>query len=80
MSPIARPSSYRPPASHIHHNVVVNAALHWRDNGLGAYQDNNAQVQMRSGHILVERNVFVGSAALLLSNFAGQEPGDATST
>lgn len=57
-------------------NAIVHAGLHWRDNGLGAYQDHNAQVQMREGAITVERNVFIGSAAPLLSLFRGAEDGD----
>ena len=44
--------------SHVHHNVMLNAALHYRDNGLGAYQDNNSQVLMREGNVLIEHNVF----------------------
>lgn len=62
--------------SHVHHNVVLNAALHFRDNGLGAYQDNNAQIHMREGQIEVDHNVFVGSANLILNSFGAPEAGD----
>lgn len=64
-------------ASHVHHNVMAFAALHWLDNDLGAYQDNNAQVQTRAGTILVEKNIFLGGAGTLLSFFSGPEAGDA---
>lgn len=63
--------------SHIHHNVMLNAALHYRDNGLGAYQDNNSQVLMREGNVLIEDNVLDGSANLCLNLFGSPEPGDA---
>jgi hypothetical protein len=62
--------------SHVHDNAIVHAGLHWRDNGLGAYQDHNAQVQMRSGTITVERNVIIGAASPLLSLFRGGETND----
>lgn len=62
--------------SHIHHNVMAYGALHWRDNGLGAYQDANSQIQMRSGNVLVEENVFIGAASSLWSSFRGAETGD----
>ncbi|MFO0554220.1 MAG: right-handed parallel beta-helix repeat-containing protein [Polyangiaceae bacterium] len=62
--------------SHVFDNAIIDAGLHWRDNGLGAYQDHNSQVQMREGSITVERNVLVGSAAPLLSLFRGAEDGD----
>jgi hypothetical protein len=63
--------------SHVHHNVMAFAALHWLDNDLGPYQDNNAQVHTRAGTILIEKNVFVGGAGTLLSFFSGPESGDA---
>ena len=62
--------------SHVHDNAIVHAGLHWRDNGLGAYQDHNSQVQMRSGTITVERNVIIGAASPLLSLFRGAETND----
>jgi len=62
--------------SHIHHNVMAHAALHWRDNHLGAFQDSNSQIQMRSGNVLVEENVFIGAASSLWSSFRGAEAGD----
>lgn len=62
--------------THIHHNVMAYGALHWRDNGLGDFQDSNSQIQMREGTIVVEENVFIGSAATLWSSFRGAENGD----
>ncbi|MEZ4439456.1 MAG: right-handed parallel beta-helix repeat-containing protein [Polyangiaceae bacterium] len=62
--------------SHVHHNVMAYAAMHWRNNGLGAYQDSNSQIQIREGAIVVEENVFIGSAATLWSSFRGAEAGD----
>jgi hypothetical protein len=62
--------------SHVHHNVIAYAALHFRDNGLGAYQDNNSQVNTREGAILFERNVFMGSAGPLLSLWSAPEGSD----
>ncbi len=29
--------------SHVHHNTFISGGLHWFDNGLGRYQDNNYQ-------------------------------------
>ena len=60
----------------IHHNTFAFAALHWRDNGLGKYQDNNSQVQVREGTIALHHNIFMGGASNLLSFFSGPEPGD----
>lgn len=62
--------------THIHHNVMAYGAMHWRDNGLGAYQDANSQIQMREGTIVVEQNVFIGAASTLWSSFRGAESGD----
>jgi hypothetical protein len=64
----------------IHHNVMAYAALHLRDNGLGRYQDGNAQVLVREGKIAIHHNVFVGGAALLLSVFSAPETGDGPRT
>ena len=63
--------------SHVHHNVMLHAALHYRDNPLGPWQDNDSQVLMREGGVLIEKNVFLGSANLLLNLFGSPEPGDA---
>lgn len=63
--------------SEVHNNVFAFASLHWRDNGLGAYQDNNSQIQTRSGAISIHENVFVGGSGTLLSFFSGPEAGDA---
>lgn len=60
----------------VHHNTIAFAALHWRDNGLGKYQDNNSQVQVREGKIALHDNVFMGGASNLLSFFSGAEAGD----
>lgn len=60
----------------VHHNTVAFAALHWRDNGLGKYQDNNSQVQVREGTIELHHNVFMGGASNLLNFFSGPESGD----
>ncbi|HET6585600.1 MAG TPA: hypothetical protein VFG69_19205 [Nannocystaceae bacterium] len=63
------------PGSEIHHNVVAFAALHWRDNGLGAFQDGNAQIVVRSGDVSIHHNVFVGGGGTLVS-FWSQPQGD----
>jgi hypothetical protein len=63
--------------SHVHHNVMLNGGMHFRDNGLGAYQDNNSQIQMRAGNIEIDHNVLVGAAGLLLNSFGSPESGDA---
>jgi hypothetical protein len=62
--------------SEVHHNAILFGALHWRDNGLGKYQDGNAQVLAREGNIAFHHNLFVGGSALLLSFFSAPEPGD----
>jgi hypothetical protein len=62
--------------SEVHHNVFGFAALHWRDNGLGKYQDNKAQVQVRQGVISLHHNLFFGGASNLLNFFSGPEAGD----
>jgi len=64
----------------VHHNTIAFAALHWRDNGLGKYQDNNSQVQVREGTIVLHHNVFLGGASNLLNFFSGPEDGDAGRT
>jgi hypothetical protein len=60
----------------VRNNTVAFAALHWRDNGLGSFQDNNTQVQVREGTITLHHNVFLGGAGSLLSFFRGAEAGD----
>ncbi|MFT3775040.1 MAG: right-handed parallel beta-helix repeat-containing protein [Minicystis sp.] len=62
--------------SEVKNNVIAFAALHWRDNGLGQYQDNNAQVQVREGTIVLHHNIFMGGASNLLNFFSGPEAGD----
>lgn len=60
----------------IYDNVIAFAALHFRDNGLGKYQDNNAQVQTRQGTIALHDNVFLGGAGTVLSFWSQPEDGD----
>jgi hypothetical protein len=60
----------------VHHNVFAFAALHWRDNGLGKYQDNNSQVQVRQGTMSLHHNIFLGAASTFLNFFSGPEAGD----
>jgi hypothetical protein len=60
----------------VSHNVMAFGAMHWRDNGLGNYQDNNSQVQTREGTISLHDNVFVGGASTLLSFWSQPEDGD----
>jgi len=63
--------------SHIHHNTIIAGGLHWLDNGLGYYQDNNAQILVRSGTIEIDHNVFVDGAGTLVSFFSSPQTGDA---
>ncbi len=60
----------------VYNNVIAFAALHWRDNGLGKYQDNNSQVQTREGTISIHDNVFMGGAGSVLSFWSQPETGD----
>lgn len=62
--------------SEIHHNVIAFAALHWRDNGLGAYQDGNAQIVIREGEVSIHHNVFMGGAGTLGSFWSQPQAGD----
>lgn len=62
--------------SEIHHNVIAFAALHWRDNGLGAFQDNNSQIAIREGVVAIHHNVFVGGAGALGSFWSAPQGGD----
>lgn len=55
------------PGSEIHHNVIAFAALHFRDNGLGMYQDGNAQISIREGEVAIHHNVFLGGGGTLVS-------------
>ncbi|MHB8878792.1 MAG: right-handed parallel beta-helix repeat-containing protein, partial [Myxococcaceae bacterium] len=63
------------PGTEVHHNVIAFGAIDWR-NAFQLYQDNNTQMQLRSGVINVHHNVFMGAAASLLSFFSGPEAGD----
>jgi hypothetical protein len=60
----------------VRNNVIAFAALHWRDNGLGKYQDNNSQVSMREGNISIHHNVILGGAGTLLSIWSHPQDGD----
>lgn len=62
--------------SAIHHNVIAFAALHWRDNGLGMYQDGNAQISLREGEVSIDHNVFIGGAGTLVSYWSAPQEGD----
>jgi hypothetical protein len=64
----------------IHHNVVAFAALHWRDNGLGAFQDGNAQISIREGEVSIHHNVFMGGAGVLGSFWSQPQAGDGPRT
>jgi hypothetical protein len=65
--------------SEIHHNVIAFSALHWRDNGLGHWQDGNTQMLVREGNVAFHHNVLVGGSSLLLSFFSSPEGGDGPS-
>lgn len=60
----------------VKNNVFAFGALRWRDNPLGKYQDNNSQVQVRQGTIVLHHNIFMGGAGTLLNFFSGPESGD----
>jgi hypothetical protein len=62
--------------SHVHHNTFISGGIHWLDNGLGRYQDSNAQVLVREGTIELDHNVFVDGAGTLLSFFSSPQTGD----
>ncbi|MEO8797402.1 MAG: right-handed parallel beta-helix repeat-containing protein [Polyangiaceae bacterium] len=63
--------------SHVYNNVFAAGGLHWLDNGLGLYQDNNSQIQMRSGNIEIDHNVAIDGAGSVVVSFTQPEPGDA---
>jgi len=64
------------PDSEIHHNVMAFSALHWRDNGLGAFQDGNAQIAIREGAVSIHHNLFIGAAGSLVSFWSQPQDGD----
>lgn len=64
------------PGSAIYGNVIAYAALHWRDNGLGMFQDANAQISIREGDVAIHHNVFLGGAGTLVSFWSGPQDGD----
>ena len=66
--------------SEIHHNVIAFAALHWRDNGLGMYQDGNAQISIREGEVEIHHNVFMGGAGVIGSFWSAPQDGDGPRT
>jgi hypothetical protein len=62
--------------THVHHNAMISGGLHWLDNGLGHYQDNNSQMLVRSGAIEIDHNLFVDGAGTLINFFSSPEAGD----
>lgn len=62
--------------THVHHNVFASGGLHWLDNGLGRYQDNNSQALVRGGAVEFDHNVLVDGAAAMLNFFNAPEQGD----
>jgi len=66
--------------SEIHHNVIAFAALHWRDNGLGMYQDGNAQISIREGEVSIHHNLFMGGAGVIGSFWSQPQTGDGART
>ena len=62
--------------AHVHDNVFANGGLHWLDNGLGLYQDNDSQITTREGTIVFERNVFLDGAGSITSFWSQPETGD----
>lgn len=63
--------------NHVHHNVIGPAAIDWRS-AFQTYQDGNLQVSMREGHLLLEKNLFIGSAGTHFILFTRPIAGDAT--
>lgn len=64
------------PGSAIYNNVIAFAALHWRDNGLGMYQDANAQISVREGDVAIHHNIFLGGAGTLVSFWSQPQTND----
>ncbi|MFT3692730.1 MAG: right-handed parallel beta-helix repeat-containing protein [Kofleriaceae bacterium] len=62
--------------SHIYNNTIVAGGLHWLDNGLGRYQDNNSQILTRQGQIEIDHNIFVDGAGTLVNFFSSPETND----
>lgn len=60
----------------VHHNVFASGGLHWLDNGLGHYQDNNAQISTREGTIEIHHNVFLDGAGTIGSVWTQPQSGD----
>jgi hypothetical protein len=62
--------------SHVYNNTFVSGGLHWFDNGLGRYQDNNSQIEIRDGSIEIDHNVFIDGANTITQFFIQPETGD----
>ncbi|HEX4450906.1 MAG TPA: hypothetical protein VH143_08560 [Kofleriaceae bacterium] len=62
--------------SHVYNNTFVSGGLHWFDNGLGRYQDNNSQIDIRDGAIEIDHNVFIDGANTITQFFIQPEAGD----
>lgn len=62
--------------SRVYNNTIVAGGLHWLDNGLGRYQDNNSQILVREGQIEIDHNIFVDGAGTLVNFFSSPETGD----
>jgi hypothetical protein len=62
--------------SHVHHNVFASGGLHWLDNGLGRYQDNATQEDVRTGNVEIDHNVIMDGAGSFANSFYAPETGD----
>ena len=61
----------------VFNNVFGPAAIDWRA-VFQNYQDNNLQIGIREGHLEIDKNIFIGAAAALISLFARPVVGDDT--
>jgi hypothetical protein len=57
-------------------SVFANGGMHWLDNGLGRYQDNDSQIQVRQGAVEIDHDIFVDGAGTLASFWQAPESGD----
>lgn len=62
--------------SHVYSSVFAAGGMHWLDNGLGQYQDNATQIQMRAGNIEIDHDVVIDGAGSLMVSFTQPESGD----
>lgn len=62
--------------SHVYGNTFISGGLHWFDNGLGRYQDNNSQIDIRDGSIELDHNIFIDGANTLTQFYVAPETGD----